>query len=111
MSNGGYALNLAAGHVNSCIENNAYYNNTSGLYGTLTNTGVNDITLTADPFTAVGSEDFTLNNTAGGGSALKSLAVPTTLPFGVTTTNFNIGVSQNAYSVGGSSGLRSYGSA
>lgn len=39
-----------------------------------------DITLTGDPFTARGSDDFTLNGTAGAGAACKAVGLPTTFP-------------------------------
>ncbi len=37
-----------------------------------------DVTLTADPFTAGGSADFSLNSTAGGGALLKNQGLPLT---------------------------------
>ena len=108
-SNGGYGINVSAqSNRNAVYESNAFKSNTSGSYGTNTTAGTGDITLTVDPFTDAANQDFTLNATAGGGADLKSLALPTTMPFGVTTTNKNIGVAQNAYSAGGSGGLSTY---
>ncbi len=45
------------------------------------------ITLTADPFTAKASNDFSLNATAGGGALLRSLAFPQSFP-GLSTANY-----------------------
>lgn len=62
--------------------NNAFGANSSGNYegdfswgGSVTG----DITLTADPFTSKSTGDFSLNNTAGGGAALKAAGYQTSL--------------------------------
>lgn len=47
---------------------NAFRGNTSGETSGLVQ-GSNDVTLSADPYTAVGSDDYSLNSTAGGGAA------------------------------------------
>jgi hypothetical protein len=39
-----------------------------------------DVLLTADPFTAKGSADFTLNNAAGGGAAARGFGIPRSWP-------------------------------
>jgi hypothetical protein len=46
--------------------------------------GANDVTLTADPTTAGGSNNFALNGTAGGGAALKAAGFPGVLATGGT---------------------------
>jgi hypothetical protein len=60
---------------------NAYYSNTSGERLNL-DAGANDVTLTADPFTSRGDDDYTLNNTAGGGAACKAAGFPGAFPDG-----------------------------
>lgn len=56
------------------IDNNAYYNNTSGARSNFP-TGANDITLSADPFVDAASDDFNINNDAGGGADLRAATV------------------------------------
>ena len=98
--------------------NNIFYNNTTYginvvapitvLYSSLNNAfGANgtaaqqnwppgvDVTLTADPFTARASNDFSLNSTAGGGAACKAAGFPgATGLFG--TGNADIGPLQSS---------------
>ncbi len=46
-------------------------------------TGVSEVTLTADPFTSAGAgNDYSLNNTAGGGAALRGTGFPGVYTFG-----------------------------
>ena len=73
-NNTGYGLNFVTSQLEYRFVhfNNAYYNNTSGARNNLA-AGDNDVTLTADPYTAVGSDDYTLNDTAGGGAACKDV--------------------------------------
>lgn len=60
---------------------NAYGNNPGGnRINVPTLTG--DVTLTANPFTNPGSNDFSLNNTAGGGAALRGTSFPGPTNFG-----------------------------
>lgn len=54
--------------------NNAVYNNTTADYNNVS-AMPGDVTLTGDPFTASGSGDFSLNNTAGAGAACRDIAV------------------------------------
>lgn len=42
--------------------------------------GPHDVTLTADPFTDAPNGDFSLNNTSGGGAALKAVGFPPNFP-------------------------------
>jgi hypothetical protein len=59
--------------------------NTSGALGFYNGwpAGTGDVTLTAGPFTAPGSNDFSLNSTAGGGTAVKGAGFPGTVSAGV----------------------------
>ena len=57
-------------------------------------TGPNDVTLSVDPYTAIGSDDFTLNATAGGGAACRNAGL----------NGFDIGTAQHADAGGGLSG-------
>lgn len=76
--NSGYGINenRTAGDVLGVKSFNYGYNNTSGFI----NGGAEDskhanVSLTADPFTDSAAGDFTLNDTAGGGAALKAGAI------------------------------------
>lgn len=61
--------------------------------------GPNDVTLTADPFTNAGANDFSLNNTSGGGAALKGSGFPGVS--GVGTGFMDIGALQAQAASGG----------
>lgn len=90
------------------LYNCAGYNNASDTIGaTSTNEGF--ITLSADPFTAAGSNDFSLNNTSGGGAALKALGFPSLYPRGTTASYPDVGAAQ-AQTTGTSAVTRAYGS-
>lgn len=54
------------------------------------------ITLTADPFTAASSGDFSTNTTAGGGALLRAAGVPGSSPRGATTSKPDVGFAQHA---------------
>jgi hypothetical protein len=54
------------------------------------------ITLTANPFTASGSGDFTLNATAGGGAALRATGFPSSFGNTLTAQQLNVGATQNS---------------
>lgn len=79
VGNGGYAINTdTAGSGipdRGYVDLNAFYNNTSGNYSETVLAGANDITLTADPFTDAANDDYSLNNTAGGGALLRDAAL------------------------------------
>lgn len=79
-SNGGYGINMNGnvGIAMVSLRCNAFRNNTSGNYNNLP-AGVGDITLTADPFTNRSGGDFTLNSTAGGGTACKAAGFESTI--------------------------------
>ena len=61
----------------------------------------NKIVLTADPCTAAGSGDFSLNNTAGGGALLRGLAFPVTFANGLTANSLDVGPAQHAPAAAG----------
>lgn len=52
-------------------DNNAFRNNTAGETSGFVQ-GANDVTLTADPYTDEASDDFTLNDTEGGGALCRN---------------------------------------
>ena len=64
--------------------------------------GEGDITLTADPFTAGASGDFSLNSTAGGGALLKAAGFNNSIP-GVANAagKLDVGAVQSGGSGGG----------
>jgi len=77
-NNGAYGWSLPAASLpprkGGIIDYNCGYNNTSGNYDGTT-AGANDITITADPFTAAATDDYTLNSAAAGGALLSSAAM------------------------------------
>lgn len=75
-SNGGYGYEPQSGSVGTFMLNNAWRNNASGKYHNVAAPiPIGEIILTASPFTNVPT-DFTLNNTAGGGAAIKGQGFP-----------------------------------
>ena len=54
------------------------------------------ITLTAIPFTNAGSNDFSLNTTAGGGALLRAAGFPSTFQGLSTTSHLDVGLAQHA---------------
>jgi len=84
--NGGYGIRclITNGDGQSfLLSHNAFRSNTSGNYVSGEIYGVNDIILTADPFTDAAADDYTLNDTAGGGAACRTAGFPGSL-FGQT---------------------------
>ncbi len=65
---------------------NFYWTNTSGALNNIT-AGAQDVTLTGSPYTNAGSGDFSLNNTAGAGAAVRAHAFPGTFS-GISTTGY-----------------------
>lgn len=74
VGNGGYGRQHASEPTVSFEDYNAYYNNTSGEKDG-GNGGDNDITLTASPYVDAASDDFNINDTAGGGAVLRGTEV------------------------------------
>ena len=73
-SNGGWGVNSGGNNVDAAgfVGFNAFYSNTSGEYSDSSITKGDDVTLTADPFTNAGDDNYTINDAAGGGAALKT---------------------------------------
>jgi hypothetical protein len=97
-SNGHYGLNLNAGGsattILSSVANNAYYNNgTAARNGFAAELGA--VTLTADPFNAVGSNNFTLNANAGGGVLCRAAGTVGAIPSATGIGYEDIGVYQH----------------
>lgn len=108
-SNGGYGITCATGtqarndRMKPHWDYNAFRNNSSGARNAV-GAGDHDVTLSADPFTNAGSGDFSLNNTAGGGAALRAAGFPGAYLGGLTTGYLDIGAVQHQ-SVAGGGGL------
>ncbi len=106
MSNiGGYCFNdtgsLAFKTSAQQTDHNACNPTGSGFYNNWP-AGVGDITLSANPFTNGGSNDFSLNNTAGGGASAKAAGFPGVLNSG-GTGYIDLGALQSQ-ATGGSAG-------
>lgn len=77
-NNGGYGMNVTTSNTAFndfaiFARGNAFYNNTSGEMNNLTD--VDNVTLSGDPYTDAASDDYTLNDTAGGGAACKNAGI------------------------------------
>lgn len=96
-SNGGYGFNFSSATVapTQGCRNNAYRSNTSGARNGIT-AGAGDVTLTADPFTNSGGNDWSLNTTAGGGAACRAAGIPGVFVGASTTGYQDIGAAQHA---------------
>jgi len=73
-SNGAYGISFsssAGGDWTAWCDYNAFRANTSGETNNLTK-GPHSVTLTADPYTDAGADDYTLNTTIGGGAACRN---------------------------------------
>ncbi|MEK6862471.1 MAG: hypothetical protein AABY07_11015, partial [Nanoarchaeota archaeon] len=111
-SNGRYGINFVGGAIPTIpfINYNAFRNNTSGAKNNMNSTTgsysvgswtSNDITLTADPYTNAAGDDYTLNNTGGGGAACKAAGIPGVLPGAIGTGYLDIGIFQHQDPAGG----------
>jgi hypothetical protein len=81
--NGAYGLTSpSTGCAHHLVDYNATYSNTSGHYNGGWSQGPNGVTLTAAPFTDESTDDYTLNNTAGGGADCRGAAAPASMPDG-----------------------------
>lgn len=115
-NNGGYGLQLAAAAGAPAMpfwDGNAYYNNTSGARhfadDTTTNpinnvapyTNTLDITLTGLPYTNAGTGDFTLNNVAGQGAAIRGHGAFPSVPGASQVSYGDMGYLQHQDPVGG----------
>lgn len=104
-SNGGYGINVINPTTYAANLNlaNAYYSNTSGAVSNASMSSASDVTLSASPFTAPASADFSLNSTAGGGTACKAVGNNGGTLF-ASTSSLDIGAVQSAGSGGGGGG-------
>jgi hypothetical protein len=101
--NGGFGINYTNGLLpfgTQLFDYNGLGANTGGNYNNLS-AGAHDVSLSADPTVAGGSDNFALNSTAGGGAALKAVGFPGALT-GAGTGFVDIGPLQSAAG-GGSS--------
>jgi hypothetical protein len=105
---GAWALDFATGSIVILNENNAYGANVSGNLRNIS-VGVNDVSLTADPFTNTAGGDYSLNSAAGGGALCKAAGYPGAFPGGTSTGYLDIGALQSQGSGGGTSGAANYG--
>lgn len=119
VSNGGYGQKgpgSGGSPAGPWWDGNAYYNNTSGTRNQLDDTTTNpingaspytntlDVILTASPFTDAAGGDFSLNNTAGGGAAVRGTATPGAMP-GVSQVGYmDFGALQAQASAAGGGG-------
>lgn len=104
-SSSGFGLNFDAGHKNFTIKTCAFGNNGSGNATGAATTGISPVTLTADPFTARGTNgDYSLNNNAGGGAACRAAGWPGTLGSMATPGYPDVGALQSQ-NTGGSAGM------
>ncbi len=72
--NGTYGIDFAAvsgSPISAFVQSNAFGSNTSGARNSFPYGSSADVSLSANPFTNAGSDDFSLNSTAGGGTACK----------------------------------------
>lgn len=92
-NNGATGLYFNSGSSNGIFDYNAFYNNTTADTNGVK--GGHEVTLTADPYTNIGSDDFTLNSTAGGGAACKAAGFPLNIGLSATKTSYiDIGACQ-----------------
>ena len=87
-SNGAWGLTIgSAAAADQLADGNAYYNNASGTRQNFDApvfaanpqyTNTRDVVLSVNPFNNSAAGDFGLNNTAGGGAALRNAGIPVT---------------------------------
>ena len=100
--NGTYGIDAGTGtHALQYLwYNNAFYSNTSGTVRNITG-GIGTISLSVSPYVSLGT-NFALNNTTGGGAALKAAGFPGVIPNG-GTGYMSVGALQPASATGGGS--------
>lgn len=104
-NNGGYGFNCTNSNRPTMIWNCASRGNVSGHYHTADVFHTeNLIELSTDPYVDAASLDFTLNDAAGGGAAVKGLEE--TIIGSSMTTTFDLGLLQSGGSGGGGGGGR-----
>jgi hypothetical protein len=90
----GVVLKKATLDINYNAFGTGSIQNTSGLRSNVI-AGINDITITANPFTDPDNGDFSLNNTANGGTSLRAAGYPGVMPGATTTGYMDIGAIQH----------------
>lgn len=106
-STGGYGINGLSPTIFMLNYNGFGGNSLGNAHGTGISTGLNPISLSANPFTS--STNFALNSTAGGGASAKGAGFPGVFPGGSTTGAPDIGaVQSNAGGGSGGSGVYAY---
>jgi hypothetical protein len=100
-NNTGFGIN---GATSGFLFNCASYNNTAGRTDLTSRYDWEPITLSVDPYTNAAADDYSLNNTAGGGADLRAAGID---PPG-QTDNADIGALQHA-DPAASGGARPYG--
>jgi hypothetical protein len=120
-SNGGFGAVGASGAgipADPSFDGNAYWNNTSGARSNMDDTSTNaidgvaaytnvfDKTLTGTPYNASGSNDFSLNSTAGAGASCRAGGTPGTWLNGVPTGYLDMGAVQHLDSASSLVGVR-----
>lgn len=111
ISNGGYGFYSSLANTGSILfQKCATYNNTSGAFHSniLSESQIGSITLSGNPFTNAGSNDFSLDNTASEGAALRGIGVP--LPPSLTHVDYSdVGGAQHQDSGGGGTTVAAFG--
>lgn len=97
----GTEMTISTDNRPALFVNCAWGNNTLGVHSNDPMIDLNAVTLTANPFTNAASGDFSLNNTAGGGSALRAAGIPSAFPTIGTTGYIDIGAAQGQAGGGG----------
>lgn len=69
----GLKVGTLSGNSNLYCDHNFFYNNSTNKSGSVD--GPNDVILTADPYVNAGADDWNLNNTAGGGAAVRAASL------------------------------------
>lgn len=99
-ANAAFGFTGGSGSDAIVLQNCATFNNTSGASSFnatgIFNKNINFITGTSTFFTNAAGNDFSLNNTIGGGASLRAAGVPGVFPAGSTTGFLDVGAVQHA---------------
>ena len=95
--NSGFGYNMVTSTLGNLFLSCAAGSNTAGATPSSTRYILIPalIALTADPFVNTAGGNFALNNTAGGGAALRAVGMPGVFPAGLTTGYLDIGAAQH----------------
>lgn len=101
-ANAQYGYSIGGATNGLLFVNSAHRSNGTAAFLNTTTNKINEITLTADPYTNAAGNDFSLNNNSGGGALLRALGLIN--PPGGTSTGYqDIGAFQHQDAGGGSS--------